>query len=62
MNAQQQRAYTDAGLPEYEPQARAAFTAGWSAARKALSHELKGLPTMPHVMAEIRTRLEEIPQ
>lgn len=62
MNAKQTAAYQSSGLPEYDPQARAAFIAGWRAACKVLKSELNGLPTMPHVMAEIRARLEEIPQ
>ena len=61
MNAKQERAFYDAGLPD-QPLPRAAFIAGWRAACKALKSELNGLPTMPHVMAEIRARLEEIPQ
>ena len=32
MHAKQEQEYKDAGLPEYDPQARAAFIAGWKAA------------------------------
>ena len=61
MNAKQERAFSDAGLPD-KPLPRAAFIAGWRAACKALKHELNGVPTLPHVMDEIRAQLEEIPQ
>ena len=61
MNAKQQRAFYEAGLPDH-PLPRAAFIAGWRAACKALKNKLNGVPTLPHVMDEIRARLEEIPQ
>ncbi len=32
MHAKQEQEYKAAGLPEYDPQARAAFIAGWKAA------------------------------
>lgn len=66
MNAKQQSAYTDAGLPEFDPQARAAFIAGWRAACKHLRYGLRPFPKTSQLLDTIRALPaydnEEIPQ
>lgn len=63
MNAQQQSAYTDAGLPEFDPQSRAAFIAGWRAACKLMRAEALRMPSIPPVIThEVFATTKRAPQ